>query len=291
MQRAAAEVAKTLRKKLIQAAYQNPAIRQETLAAVEKLAGQDKVAISEATEAFRRWAISTQAPMSPGEVESFVNRQLGKPTMAPVTKRPGARFQKGDSVEIKKDKHKDARFDIGPYQLYNGKIGTVSDSDGMDVLVSFPGQTEPVRFPGGQSAKGVGIYAYKEMKEVVGSQKFEMVYLADPTSKATDEQIRVVEVYVSRGRTEKRPTDYYTGFASFASTSKEGQFYFKAQPQQRMRIDPAAEAGYEFRTFNPTKGKVFYIGLFGKRPSNWEEQLEDFESKMGGSLGEGKAED
>ncbi|OHD25097.1 MAG: hypothetical protein A2Y38_02835 [Spirochaetes bacterium GWB1_59_5] len=273
MPRTVADVKASLLEKLTRAAQAQP--NNPRIAAVlEKLGAQDKVAITEGTEEFIRWALTTQAPMSPTEVEAFVTRTLGVPLSLPVKKRPGDRYRKGDQVEIIVAKHKDRGSDIGPYQLHNGKIGTVVETDGMDVLVAFKGEPAPVRFGNGLKPQGVGIYKYVEPQDVPGSAKIEMIYLADPTSKSSEDQKATVEVYLGRGRgVEKRSANYYTGYVVLATTSAEGQFYFRGYPQQRMRVDPKAEGGYMPRTFNPSKGKVLYLGLFGKQPANWEAEL------------------
>lgn len=283
MNRSAAEVKASLLEKLVQAAKADPK-NPRIAAALKKLGGPvqaslDKEAISQETENFVRWALSTQTPMSPSEVEAFVTRTLNIKISKPEPK-TGPRFKKGDTVEIKADSHKDHGSDIGPYKLYNGKIGTVVDTDGMDVLVAFQGVPAAVRFGNGLKDRGVGIYKYTEAYEVKGSGKIEMIYLADPTATPSADQKFLVEVYLGRGRgSEQRSANFYTGFIVFASVSKEGQFYFRGFPQQR--IDPKSEGGYKPRSFNPTKGKVLYIGLDGKRPANWEDQLKKLDELMG----------
>jgi hypothetical protein len=278
MNRTASEVAKSLRKKLIRLAQDNPELRAKlkpqilALADPTRVASFGKVAIKPETEEFIQWALNTQSPMSPHEVEAFVNRQLGIKTSEKVKKRPGPRFQRGDQVEIKKDKHKLKGADPAPYHLFNGKIGTVVEVDGDDALVAFKGEPAPVRFQKAQAARGVGIYSYKPPYEIKGSAKIEMIYEAG--GKASPDAIATVEVYLGKGRgSEKRSGQYYTGHVTFASVGDNG-FYFKGYPQQRMRVDPASEAGYQARTFNPSVGRVLYLGVFGSRPSRWKDELE-----------------
>jgi len=241
-----------------------------------------KVAINKDTEDFVRWVVSTRSPMSPSEVESFVNRGLNIKTRSPITKRTGPRYQRGDSVIINAKKHKSRKFDRGNYDRFNGKVGTVVELDGaLDVMVAIKGEPAPVRFPGAQSPRGVGIYKYTKPYTVTGSAKVEMIY--DAGGKATKDQKVVVDAYLGRARgTEKRAANYYTGHVTLASTGKRG-WYFKAFPQQRMQIDPQSEGGYQGRTFNPSFGKVLYIGVFGSRPGNWKDELK--------SLDEAAAED
>lgn len=281
MKRDAAAVKMAMAKKLIREAYAHPEKRAKIMpilakmgiAPKDKMAGADKVAVTQDTEDFVRWVLSTQTPMSPHEVQAFVERTLNVKTSAPVKKdTSGPRFRKGDSVMIVAAKHKLAKYDIGNYKLYNGKVGTVTDTDDMDVLVAFQGVPAAVRFPGGLSPRGVGIYKYTAPYEIKGSDKIEMVYFAG--GKATSDQTVVVDAYMARGKkTEKRSANYYTGHVVFASVGANG-YYFRGFPQQRMQVDPQSEGGFQARTFNPAIGDVFYIGLFGKRPSVWKDELE-----------------
>lgn len=269
-----AELKLALAKKLIRVAYTNPDKRAQILPMLVKLGVQvQKTAVNADTEDFVRWVLSTQTPMSPHEVEAFVERTLNIKTSAPVKKdTSGPRFQKGDSVMIVADKHKAPKFDIGNYKLYNGKVGTVTETDDMDVLVAFQGVPAAVRFPGGLSPRGVGIYKYTAPYDIKGSDKIEMIYFAG--GKPTTDATVVVETYIARSKKmEKRSANYYTGHVVFGSTGANG-YYFRGFPQQRMQVDPQAEGGFQARTFNPSLGEVYYIGLFGKRPSQWKDELE-----------------
>lgn len=241
-----------------------------------KEAGVGKTAIKKDTEDFIRWCLSTQAPMSPHEVETFVTRTLGVKTSPPRQKRTGPRFQRGDLVEIKFDKHKASNGNPGPYKLYNGKIGTVSEIAGEDALVTFKGEREPVRFEGAQKTRGVGIYKYTAPFTITGSAKIEMVYNAG--GQATPDAQVVVEAYLGRGRgTEKRAANYYTGHVVSASTGSNG-YYFMGFPQQRMEV--GTEGGFRPRSFNPAKGEVIYIGVLNSRPSKWKAELDAMDKAM-----------
>ena len=290
----AAEIKQSLINKLAREAIAHPEKRAQImpmltkmgvdfskLAAARKQAAANKVAVAPETEEFVRWVLSTQTAMSPHEVEAFVERTLGIKTSAPVKKdTSGPRFKHGDTVSIKADKHKAAKYDIGPYKLYNNKVGTVTSTDGMDVLVAFDGTPAPVRFPGGLEARGVGIYKYTPAYEIKGSAKIEMIYFAG--GKPSSDALIQVEAYLGRARgKEKRSANYYTGHVVFASTGGNG-YYFKGFPQQRMEVDPNSEEGYQARTFNPSLGEVYYIGLFGTgRPSKWKDELAALDKAAG----------
>ena len=266
-----------LAKKLLQTARTDPSKIAEIAPLIQGLGIMPKQAASAETEDFVRWVLSTQTPMRPSEVESFVKRTLSIPTSPPVKRdTSGPRFKKGDSVMIVAKKHKSPKFDAGNYNLYDGKIGTVTDYEDKDVLVAFQGTPAAVRFPGGQSPRGVGIYKYTAPYNVRGSDKIEMIYFAG--GKPSSDAKFVVDAYQSRGKgTEKRSANYYTGHVVMASTGQKG-YYFRGFPQQRMQVDPNSEGGFQARTFNPSLGEVFYIGLFGKRPSKWKDELAKMES-------------
>jgi len=240
----------------------------------DKEASIGKVAVKPETEAFARWVMSTQAPMSPGEVQTFVNRTLGIKLSPPRKKRTGPRYQRGDKVEIKFAKHKASNGNPGPYKLYNGKIGTVVDTDGMDALVEFKGERAPVRFEGALKNRGVGIYKYTPPFTITGSSKIEMIYNAGGSS-TSDAKI-VVDAYKGRARgTEKRAANYYTGYVVSSAMGKKG-FYFMGFPQQRMEV--GTDGGFRPRSFNPSMGEVLYIGVFNSRPGRWKEELKQLDA-------------
>lgn len=274
------KTAASLRKKLIRIANEHPEKRAELLPYLEKLgvdtskmAAVSKLAVKPETEDFIRWVMSTQAPMNPSEVETFINRTLGIKTSPPVKKRTGPRYQRGDSVQIVFAKHSDRASDPGPYKRFNGKIGTVTEVNESEkwAMVAFKGEPAPVRFEGALKTRGVGIYKYTAPYEVKGSAKIEMIY--DAGGKSTEDAKVVVDAYMGRARgTEKRAANYYTGHVVFAAVGGKG-FYFRGFPQQRMTVDPQSEAGYQARTFNPSLGQVLYIGIFNSRPSKWKDEL------------------
>lgn len=295
---------KQLRSRLIHLAHAKPEFRGKILAALkeagcEKLPeggmrdncekkveeskeASSKVAVKPETEDFATWVMNTQGPKSVREVEMFVNNVLHIDTVPMREADPnavkGPRFKKGDQVEIRAEKHGDAATKA-VYEQFDGKIGTVTETDGMDVLVEFKAGAAAVRFPGGQKPRGVGIYKYIEAYVVEGSPMMEMIYMADPSAKPSNDARLEVEVYQGRGRpTETRDSRYYTGSVFKAAMGGNG-FYFSAFPQQRTRVDPASEASFLPRSFNPAKGNVLYIGLIGKRPAVWKKQLEEMQEK------------
>lgn len=237
-------------------------------------AGIKRQAVSSDTSDFAEWAMNQQS-LSPMQVRAFIERELKVKIEPPAQKRTGPRFRKGDRVQIKADKHKD-NSSIATYKEFDGKVGTVTGSEGDDVLVKLDsGPRDPVRFANGMKPRGVGIYKYVPPQVVKNVPKVELIYIAGKPPKA--EQVVVVEVYLSRGRSEKRSANYYTGYVTGANEAKGGGWYFRMPPQQR---GGEGEAGFQWRSFNPALGEVKYIGIMGKRPSDWKKELDALRTLM-----------
>lgn len=293
-----------LRQRLIRVASQLPkgsAERRQVLALLLPDTMRSKTAANPKTQKFVEWVMNTrymvgerkrepllpnqvQVPMPPAAVINFVEHTLGVPLEEAKEARPGPRFQKGDEVQVKADKHKDLAT-ISAYANNDGKIGVVDSVDGEDALVLLKsGPSVPVRFPGALKRTGVGLYKYTAAFTIEGSAAIEMIYFAGG-EKVTDEQRVTVEQYMGRAREgEKRSANYYTGHVFKLRKGKEGP-YFQLFPQQRMEINPASEGGYLVRSFNPAKGEVLYIGLVGARPQGWDKQLEEMQIAAGAAKG------
>jgi len=57
---------------------------------------------------------------------------------------------------------------------------------------------------------------------------------------------------------------YYSGYVGKFTYNKEGEMYFTMSMQGR---DTPT-------TINPSKGKLLYIGIAGKRPGGWKAEAE-----------------
>jgi len=230
----------------------------------------DKTAVGKDTADFIEWVFNVRnKPWDAQSVQNFVRNLLGVQTSPPVKKRTGPRFRKGDQVRIDSKKHSYPTT-MAPYKTHHGQLGVVTEVDGKDVLVSFRGSA-PVRFEGGNMDSNVGIFKYVESVKPPGPM-FELVYLAG--GRRTRDQKVTVDYYMGGAKkNERRSANYATGYAYFASTGKNG-WYFRAIPQQRL-IDPTSEAGFRPTSYNPKKGKVLYIGVAGRRPAGWKEELEN----------------
>jgi len=276
-----------LRQRLIRVASQLPkgsAERRQVLALLAPDTLRSKVAVNQKTQDFVEWVVNTDpVPMSEAEIVKFVKGTLRMEIKPPIQKREGPRFQPGDRVKVQKDKHKDEATS-GPYIEFNGKIGTVVTVEGQDALVKMDsGPSEPVRFIGALKPRGVGLFKYTPAFVMEGSVAVEMVYYMDAEADVKEEQAVVVEQYMGRARQgEKRSMNYYTGHLFNARLNQAGQVYFQMFPQQRVEVDPESEGGFLARSFNPSKGKVLYIGrLNTDRPTGWEKELADMRAKAG----------
>jgi hypothetical protein len=235
----------------------------------------DKLAAADSGD-FARWVLSNYSdPIPESEARSFIESKLGLEIKPPRKPRGGPRFQKGDEVVIKKDKHKNAET-MEVYAEFNGKVGEVIDTDSTGATVKFKSGGEGV-FPDAQKLRGVGIYKYTPPFVMQGSPALEMVYLAEE-KEIRDEQKVIVDRYLSNGKTQTRSGNYYSGYAFTASVNQGGQVYFSVFPQQRVEVDPESESGFLPRSFNPTKGQVLYMGLLGKRPVGWKDQWAEQEN-------------
>jgi hypothetical protein len=283
-----------LRQRLIRVASQLPKgseNRRQVLALLLPDSMRSKVAVNEKTQDFVEWVVNTDpVPMPEAEVERFLKSKLRmevKPASPP--KPPGtARFAVGDRVKVKADKHKDEATS-GPYIEFNGKLGTVEQvvkneqgAKYADALVRLDsGPSGLVRFPIALKSSGTGLARYTPAFVMEGSVAIEMVYYRDAGADVKEEQAVVVEQYMNRARKgEKRSMNYYTGHLFNARINQAGQLYFQMFPQQRVSVDP--EAGYEPRSFNPTTGKVLYLGRANTdRPSGWDKELEKLRAEAG----------
>ena len=273
-----------LRNRLVRVASSLPKGSEERRALVAFLKEQEqiRVAVNEKTQDFVEWVFNSGAePLSPIEIERFLTHKLGMEIKEPAPSKAGQpRFQDGDRVKVDAAKHKDP-LTVAPYAEYDKKLGTVVRVDGLDALVKLDsGPSEPVRFKDALKRSGTGLFKYTPPFTLEGSAAIEMIYLADPENVVKDEQRMVVEQYLGKARgTEQRSANYYTGHLFSARLNQSNQVYFQMFPQQRMTVDP--EGGYQARSFNPSKGKVLYIGLLNRRPVGWERELEDLRTRQG----------
>ena len=224
---------------------------------------------------FASYVLSSQEgnPIPVKEVEGFI-KGLGIRVGGKKSKKPGPRWQKGYRVCIKAEKHKGDGIEV--YKDNDRRIGIVVDegdgSKGSPVTVAFG--SEEVVFPNAQRSRYVGMYKATDYSKMKGYGPIEIIYKSDPSRKPPKEQKQIAAEYIARGeaRGQMRSLNYYSGYVFVAAVGANG-FYFSILAQQRASQDQCAE-GFPFRSFNPAKAEVLYIGRLGKRPRGWEQDWE-----------------
>ena len=235
----------------------------------------DKEAAGDSGE-FASYILSKQegSPSPVNEVQGFVKGLGVRVSEGGRKKAPGPRWQRGYRVCIKADKHKGDGIEV--YRDNDRRIGIIVDegdgSKGSPVTVAFG--SEQVVFPNAQRSRGVGMYKATDYSSMKGYGPIEIIYKADPSRRPNPDQKQIAAEYVSRGdaRGQRRSLNYYSGYVFTAAKGSNG-FYFSILAQQRASQDACAE-GFPFRSFNPAKAEVLYIGRLGKRPRGWQKDWE-----------------
>lgn len=217
--------------------------------------------------------------VSPRAAQEFLERNWKHLELqVPETRqRGGPRFKRGDLMKVDASKHKISHtMDI--YKAHDGMKGSVvatpaedrsleDGSDHGDIIVKFDNGQE-VRLPDAMKSRGVGVSKDngRQFKDP-GGALVEFVYFSQKDRPPTKEQMLQVEEYLEKGRAlgEDRVPYYYSGIPTRIAMSKDGQFYFQIRAQQRGK-NP-------FRTYNPEKGTLLYIGRMPfDRPKGWERE-------------------
>jgi len=257
---------------LLRLASSLPVGSEERRAILSNLTAAKQAADKEASDEFASYILSKQGgdPISVSEVEGFVKGLGIRINEGGRKKKSGPRWQPGFRVCIKAEKHKGDGIEV--YRDNDRRIGIVVDDGGgqkgAPVTVKFGG--EEVVFPNAQRSRGVGMYKATDYSNMKGYGPIEIIYKADPSSRPPREQKAIAAEYIARGESRgvKRSLNYYSGWVFIAAKGGNG-FYFSILAQQRASQDACAE-GFPFRSFNPGKAEVLYIGKLGKRPRGWE---------------------
>lgn len=240
----------SLRKNIIRLAHENPNLRPYLLPILQKTAGQDTVE-------FVTWVLQNQDPVPESRVIEFLERMGIEKTERGPSK-AGQPIAEGEHIEIQANNAPgDLQDLLQPFHLMKGLVIKV---DGDAIICKMDNQ-KILRVPGGvNSGKASGVYRTSVLDSAKGMKHIEVVYLAANERPPTHAQTAIVEQYVEKGlaQGEERSEIYYTGYVSSYMISKDGNPYFMMWSQQR---------GGRPRTLSPSKGKVMYIGLVGKRPN------------------------
>jgi len=250
----------SLRKQIIRLAHSNPALRPHLLPLV---VAADKTAAKDTSD-FVTWALSTQNPIPTSRVIAFLERHgVAEAVDAGETKR-GKPLAKGELVEIQANNApSDLKDLLQPYHL---KRGVITEVDGNDIVIQIHAG-DLLRVPGGVNAgKASGVYRASMMEDQGKMQHIEVVYLPAGERKPGQVSNEILRTYIENGMAagEDRSPNYFSGFVPNWKTSKSNDPYFMMWSQQR---------GGRPRTMSPNKGQVFYIGIVGKRPGGWKNEL------------------
>lgn len=253
----------SLRAQLIRLAHSNPILRPHLLPILRAADTQQKVAAKD-TANFVLWALKSQHRISTDRVITFLERNGVEQSDSTDSKR-GKPLALGELVEIQlANAPSDLRDLLAPYDLKKGNIVKV---EGEDIVIQIQAGGL-LRVPGGVNAgKKSGVYRTSQMEEQGGRRHFEIVYLPANERAPNQVGIQVLKQYIDRGMAagEERSENYFSGFVNDWKLSKDNNPYFMMWAQQR---------GGRPRTLSPNKGDVYYIGIVGRRPSNWQQELD-----------------
>jgi len=258
-----------LRSRLVRLAHANPDLRPHLLpiltgdAPRHVVAATDRVAAKDTMD-FVTWALRTQNRVPIERVLAFLERNGVEQSVGTGETKRGQPIGEGELVEIQANNAPgDLQDLLQPYHLRRAKVIKV---EGQDIVVQFEGSVETLRIPGGvEAGRASGVYRTSTVGAAPG-RHFEIVYLPANERKPNQVSIEVLQAYVERGLAagEDRSENYFSGYIPSWKTSKDGNPYFMVWTQQR---------GGRPRTVSPLKGQVYYIGLVGRRPASWKDEL------------------
>jgi ribosomal protein L21E len=250
-----------------------------------RVATHDRIAVGRDTEDFVEWVIATKMddPMKPGEVERYLEAKLGREAERPVEGAPSSRktgpLQEGETVKVDKNKNTNP-LNTDHCELYHNRVGVVTKATPESLTVAFyDGDVDHPStnlsgdvqlFEGTASGAKTGLYRHTPRTDYIENAvdkkvMFEIVYFKGG-DKVDVTRAEDIEAYVETGalRGEHRSLNYLSGYVGKFAYSKTGELYFTfASPQ---RTTPT--------TVSPTKGKLLYLGILGKRPSGWAAEAE-----------------
>lgn len=270
---------RSLRAQIIRLAHERPDLRPHLLPLVTEGVGHTAATSHVAakdTMDFVTWALRTQRPLPIDRVVAFLERNGVSQSVGTGESKRGQPFGEGEYVEVQANNAPGDLIDLlQPYHLQRGKIIKV---DGADIVIRFDGTDDTLRVPGGTTAgKASGVYRASVAESTTGMRHIEVVYLPANERKPAQVSIEVLREYVAGGLSagEDRSENYFSGYVPNWKTSKDGNPYFMVWTQQR---------GGRPRTVSPAKGQVYYVGLVGRRPSSWQNELDALQAEGSMSL-------
>ena len=262
----------SLRTQLIRLAHSNPNLRPHLLPILKASDEQRKVAAQDTAD-FVLWALKSQHRIPTDRVITFLERNgVEQAITDPSESKRGKPLALGELVEVQSNNAPSDLVDLlRPFHLQKGNIIKV---EGDDIVIKLQGG-DLVRVPGGvNSGKASGIYRTSQMEDQGSMKHLEVIYLPANEKAPNQVGIEVLKQYVDRGMAagEERSENYFSGFVPNWKMSKDNNPYFMMWSQQR---------GGRPRTMSPNKGEVYYVGIVGRRPSGWQDELEKLLAEEG----------
>lgn len=264
---------------MIRLAASLPAASPQRVALLARLGheakAEIKIAKSVDTEIFINWALR-QKRMSADAAQRILEQKLGtepeQPADGPSTRKTGP-LRKGETVLVNAHNNTNPS-NVDACKDYHNRVGVVEDinSDGLTIAFYRGDNEHPSTdlsgdkqfFDGTTSGKATGLYRWTPKPAYQGGIEkrvmLEAIYLraGEQVDLRSREQI---QQYIEKGQNvgENRSDVYYSGPIGKFAIGKDGTMYFAFSAQQRDRPT----------SINPEKGKLFYLGVLGKRPGGW----------------------
>jgi len=245
-----------------------------------KLAMEKKAFTADSAE-FVEWCLLKNDRVTASECRRLLER-VGLEMKPDVPSGPpkGKALDQGELVRVDNTQNTNP-LNVDACEKWHDNVGTIYEVKGDHLVVQFP-NGERVQFMGLEGGRSTGLYRHTpaSVADKPGRSVIELIYISNTNAPPPSvSAVEMVQEYIAKGQIkgETRYDIYYSGLPASMGTSKEGLFYFKIFPTQRM----TPIAGAFPRTFNPTKGKVLYMGILNRRPGGWENDLAKLRAQKG----------
>lgn len=238
---------------------------QDQVPASERYASQVKEAFNEESQQFVAWCLMKDDKWSATECQRFLDK-IGVPFIETLDAPKRGPLEKGEQVKCNAITNTNAK-NTDTCHTFDNQIGIVIDVDKDFLMVEFE-SGKKARFEGTTSGKETGLGRHKATSEETQTRaNMELVYISDTDAKPPSKlSIQRVQEYLDKGSAggETRSDIYHTGQATVQTTNKQKQYYVKYWDLTR---------GRDYRSFNPIKGQVLYLGSLGHRPGGWKNEF------------------